>query len=118
VNTDKSYKEDKLKKLRRLRFYGNFPILAFIILAVLNVIAPDFIKPLVSLLLGAAVIWFFLTFFMNFKIYFYRCPRCNERFHLRPLNRETKMVHFYNPFTQKCLNCGLQIDGSNIESDL
>ncbi len=54
-------------------------------------------------------IWIGLFFYIVFRWYFFICPRCRQFFHFSQ--------SLGNPWTRRCLHCGLDIKEQNREQD-
>ena len=87
---------EALKKIRRNRrllwggFLGGF---LFMVLMV-NTGHGDFLGPI-------AIVYFLGLFVAQFFVFRAKCPSCGKAFY--------RLWIFYNPYTSKCLNCGLSL---------
>ena len=55
------------------------------------------------LLFPAWIVVVVMMFSTLLKLSYWPCPRCGKSFH----RRESSVGHWNNPFTSKCVNCGL-----------
>ena len=113
VTTKQENIRDGLMKIRIFRRVCHYPIIAFIVLAVVMQVLPDsikeLIKPVFNLFFGLAFISFFLGFFVRQLT----CPNCNLKFHYKKLG----IGYRYNDFTSKCMNCGLKLNNKSPSSN-
>jgi len=112
--------QQELRKIRRLRFFCHTPF--FVIFGVgltkvgLSLFQPDSAKTIfdnsvVLFIWKLIFIWAFAGFFVGILIRRQKCPKCGDYFH----NRRNGSYFFYNDLARKCLNCGLKLDGSNVD---
>jgi hypothetical protein len=83
---------------RRTKFYywawlGGAPVAFFLCWLLSLVHAPEW-----SLLL-VALVWAIVFVYSAFRLQFFQCPRCHEKFFMT--------FWFYNPLSTKCVHCSL-----------
>ena len=119
-NMNKIEIQKKLGNIRKLRFFCHMPFLLIFGIGLtkvgLNLFQPDAAKAIFdnSVLLffvKLIFVWLFAGFFVGILIRRQKCPRCGDYFH----SRKNGSYFFYNDLARKCLNCGLKLDGSNVD---
>jgi hypothetical protein len=81
----------KIRRNRRLLWFGFLGGFLFM-LGMVKIGQGEYLGPL-------AILYFISLFIFQFFVYQAKCPSCGKGFY--------RFWIFYNPYTSKCLNCGL-----------
>lgn len=102
---------DSLKLTRILRWvaYGGF--FSIFVVVPLRLLVSDRVNGSLEILSQISWVIAFVGFFLQFVVDARRCPLCGKRLFIWRGGAKW----FKNPFSSKCLNCGLRLDGSNLE---
>jgi hypothetical protein len=100
-----------LRTTRILRWAAYGGVSSIFVAALLRLLAPEGMNTALDVLTEIswpiAILGFFLGFFVDAR----RCPLCEKRLFF--WLGGAKWVK--NPFSSECMNCGLRLDGSNLE---
>jgi hypothetical protein len=104
----------KLREIRVLRFICHFPLLCLTALIVFASLSPDswetFLVPVIKAVAFVAV----PVFVLGIGIGYMDCPRCGNKYHVNRSSHGFLSRYRFNYFTRKCLNCELNLKGTNI----
>jgi ribosomal protein L37AE/L43A len=106
----------ELKGLKRLRLICYGPILGAFILILISALLSKWVKiefgP-IKIMLFVGIMY---GFFKRHSIRKFECPFCGKNFHTRRHGNGLLSPYSYNDLTPKCMNCGLELNGGNINS--
>ena len=104
-----------LSALRQLRFFCHFPFLTMFLLVPGSQLLSPVTREYLSGVYALVFLWAVFGFFLSFRIRFYPCPRCGKKFHAREDSEGKFSWLAYNDFARQCMNCGLQLNGRNVD---
>ena len=85
-----------------------------LLLGACNFILPETWSQAIQPALGIFFVWAVIGFFLSFSIRPIDCPKCGCKFHCKKYGDGFFSPYTYNDLTQKCMHCGLKLNGSNI----
>jgi hypothetical protein len=105
MNSDKTKWEEQLRKIKKRRMvlwfiFFSFPIVTLIFAQVTGSEKYTTI---------CAIVWGILFIYSGSAVHLSRCPKCGEQFH----SKSKFLFGGHNPFTKKCMNCGLELAVTN-----
>ena len=108
-----------LRDLRLWRFLCNFPLLAVLLMFLLDVATGKLFQLDMWDFGIYRVFWVLFCFWavagivLGIPLHTQGCPMCGKRFHARSLSWG---FYYTNTFVRKCLHCGLYLSGKNLEN--
>ena len=108
----KKYLLEKLDRIRFAKYWTDIPLLVFLITAVCFFILKEFhVEGWFKSFYQMSFFLFFLGFAMLFVQENIKCPNCGKKFNVK-INGSS---YFRNLFSRKCMNCGLRLNGKNVD---
>lgn len=106
----------ELKRVKRLRFICYGPFAFTFVLYLTNALVSRWVKIDFGPIEFILFIWVVYGLLRSYSVGKFECPLCGNKFHSRRYGNGFLSLSRYNNLTKKCMNCGLELNGSNINS--